>query len=88
MPQDSGPTPETLGDVMNASADMNIEHNLNSALTKISVALQLLDRRTPLSEQQRQFVNAALNSLTDLQGILRDDAHRQLTGLPPVLSNN
>jgi hypothetical protein len=73
---------------MHAFADVNIEHKLNNALTKISVALQLLDQRTPLSEQQRQFVNTALDGLTDLQGILRDDAHRQLTGLPPVLSNN
>jgi hypothetical protein len=73
---------------MNGAADMNSYHSINSALTKISVNLQLLNQRTPLSEQQRQFVNAALQGVADLDKLLRDDTYRRLTDQPTVPSSN
>ena len=73
---------------MQVSADVNIQHSLNTALNRISVALQLLERYTQLSEQQRQFVNAALQGVADLDMILRDDVYRRLSEQAAVPSNN
>jgi hypothetical protein len=73
---------------MHASADVNIYHSINTALTRISVALQLLKQRTPLSEQQHQLVNTALQGVADLDRILRDDDEHRLSGQPPLASNN
>jgi hypothetical protein len=67
---------------MELPANKRVQHSLNNALTKIKTPLQVLERHTLLSEQQRQLVNVALQGLTELDAILRDDLDRQLIGLP------
>jgi hypothetical protein len=67
---------------MELSASERVQHAVNNALTKIKAPLQVLELHTPLSDQQRQLVNAALQGLVELDAILRDDINRQLIGLP------
>jgi hypothetical protein len=73
---------------MNTFADADMYRSTNTALMRISIALQLLERYTQLSEQQRQFVNAALQGVADLKKIVGDEAHRCFSQQPPVPSKN
>ena len=66
---------------MDLSGRERVQHAMSNALTKITIPLQLLDEHTPLTEQQRQLVNAALQGLSELNAMLRDDVDRQLIGL-------
>jgi hypothetical protein len=60
-------------EAVDSAGGTRVRHSVNNAFTRISVPLQLLEQRTPLSEHQRQLVGAALRGLAELDTILRQD---------------
>jgi len=69
---------------MDLSARDRVQHALRTALTKVTLSLQVLERHTSLSEEQRQLVNVSRQGVVELDAILRDDVQRQLIGLSTV----
>ena len=57
---------------MHMEASPSSYYEATNALTKIQLALQMLDRQAPLATAEHQLVTLALRAATDLTRILSD----------------